>query len=195
MSCRHTLRHRAVRRRLPAAVAGPLAAVVLVVLLLGGQGSFASWQATRTVAGGPVSSGALALTASPGCTAWTFTRTGGLQSWVGTTYPAAATNASGTQYLEPGDALTSTCTYTLRAVGEHLRGTFAVSQPSGMPAGVTATATYTVGGASQSMFTDADNGKAVVATLTVEVPSTVTTLQGTSSTLSGVSVTARQVHS
>lgn len=195
MSPRHTPRHRAERcRRLPRAVTGAATAVVAVVLLVGAQGSLAGWQATRSVAGASVRAGALGLSPSPGCSTWTFTRTGGPASWVGTTYPAATTDASGTQYLEPGDALTMTCTYALRAVGAHLRGAFEVTQPAGAPAGVSATATYAVGGASRSTFTDADDGATVVATVTLDVPSTLTTVQNSSFTLSGVTVTARQVH-
>lgn len=169
--------------------------MVAVVLLMGTPGTLAYWRSASSVPGATIEAGALALTPSPGCSPWTFTRTGGLPTWVGTTYPAATTDASGTQYLEPGDQLTSTCTYTLVATGAHLRGTFAVTQPSGMPAGVTASATYTLGGVSRATFTEDDDGKTLVATLTLDVPTTVQGLAGTTFTLSGVTVTARQVHS
>jgi alternate signal-mediated exported protein len=191
----HAPRHRAAtRRRLPRAAVGAVVATVAVVLLVGGNGSLAFWRSARSMSGASPASGALALTPNPGCTSWTFTQTGGPSAWSGTAYPAATTTTAGTKYVEPNDTLSATCTYTLKAVGTHLRGSFTLVQPSGAPSGATATATYTVGGAAQTTFTAADNGKAVVATLTLALPSTTTSSQGASFTLSGASISARQVH-
>lgn len=194
MRSAYTPRHRATTdRRLPRVASGAVVAAVVVVLLVGTNGSLALWRATSTVKGGTVGSGGLGLTGS--CSAWTFTQTGGPGAYVGSTYPGSSP-ATGTSsgLIEPNDTLRSTCTYTLRAVGEHLRGTLAVTQPGGAPAGTTATATFTVGGVTQSTFTDADNGKTVSAVVTLTIPNAVSTLQGTSFTLTGATVTATQVH-
>ena len=190
-----TPRHRAAtRRRLPRVAVGAIVAAVAAVLLLGTNGSLALWRTSGTVAGGNVGSGSLALAPNPGCTAWKFTRTGGPSAYNGTAYPGAATDGTTTKLVQPNDTLTTTCTYTLTAAGTHLRGAFVLAQPGGAPAGATATASYTVGGASQSTFTAGDNGKAVVATVTLDISSSVTGLQGSSFTLTGASITAKQVH-
>jgi alternate signal-mediated exported protein len=191
----HTPRHRAAtRRRLPRAASGAVVATVAVVLLVGPSGSLAYWRTAGSIPGGSPGAGALALTPNPGCTAWTLTQTGGPSGWTGSSYPGSATNAATTKYVEPNDTLNATCTYTLKAAGTHLRGAFTLVQPAGAPAGATATATYTVAGATQTTFTAADNGKAVVATVTLTLPSTSTATQGGSFTLSGASISAKQVH-
>lgn len=197
MITRPAPRHRASTSWSPSrAASGAVVAAVAVVLLLGTDGSLALWRAGSTLAGASVSAGGLGLTG--GCSAWQLTQTGGPATYVGSTYPGASP-ATGTSsaYLEPNDTLRATCSYTLRAVGEHLRGTFRVVAPTGAPPGTTATATYTVGGASRATFTEADDGSPVSVVVTLTIPSALAVSdgrQGTSFTLSGASITATQVH-
>ncbi|WGL50406.1 alternate-type signal peptide domain-containing protein [Nocardioides sp. BP30] len=200
MSSRHTPRHRATARRpLLRAVSGAALATVTVVLLVGGQGSLALWKASATLPTASTASGALRLVANPGCGGWRFTQTGGPAAWQGTSYPASTTNANGTQYVEPHDRLTQTCTYRLSATGEHLRATIALTQATisssaATTAGVAASATYTVNGAAATSVTELDDNASLVATIVLTVPDPVSTLQGTSLTVGGATVSLQQVH-
>ena len=94
---------------------GAVAAAAAGVLLLGGAGSLAYWNATGTVAGGTISSGQLTLT-NPDCDP--DTTAGAIGSvWKlddGTTFDPD------TQKIVPGDTLTKVCTYDITASGAHL---------------------------------------------------------------------------
>jgi alternate signal-mediated exported protein len=184
---------------------GAVAAAAAGVLLLGGAGSLAYWQAEVSAPGGTISSGTLSLTpAATPCTDWALDTAGG-----------AATYTAGDPIV-PGDTLTEVCTYTIAASGSHLSATLAVATPefSGTANALStvlaanSTATYTVDGVdSQATITSADNAKSLVATVTVEFPyggpvstpdpatDADNTTQGLSATLDAVTISATQTHS
>ncbi|WP_447646051.1 alternate-type signal peptide domain-containing protein [Nocardioides zeae] len=91
---------------------GAIAAGSAAVLLLGGAGSLAFWNATADVPGGTVDSGELTLTpAAAG--QWTFN--------------GAPIADPGTVTLVPGDELAYTGSYTIGAEGDNLEAGVAVT--------------------------------------------------------------------
>lgn len=185
-------RHRAMRRRRPLRSAGVGAAIagLAAMLLLGGQGSLASWRVASTVQAGTLTTGALALTpvtanGTNGCTQWSFTTTGGSSSG---TY--------GSQALQPGDTLVADCKYSLTAKGGNLVGHIAVGSPSTAPPAALnlATSSITLAGSARSTFTSADDGATVKVALTLSVPSSDTSNPSADATylLHNVTVSAVQ---
>lgn len=186
---------------------GAFAAGAAGVLLLGGAGSLAYWNAQVDAPGGTITSGTLKLAAaSPACTDWTLDSTGG-----------ATTYVEGNPIV-PGDTLTEVCTYTISASGNHLSADLSVSTPTytgtanplSTILGGTAntTATYKVGTVdTQGTITSADDGKNLVATITVTFPyggpvsspdpghDADNTTQGLSATLDAITINATQTHS
>ncbi|ALO67767.1 hypothetical protein AS189_16390 [Arthrobacter alpinus] len=103
------------------------------VLLLGGAGSFALWNDTKTVDAGTVNTGHLTLDASaPG--AWAD-------------ISADAENAlfvPTTDKIVPGDTVTFTQTVTIDADGKNLKGELTVGTLAAVPAALTDQVTVTV---------------------------------------------------
>jgi len=158
-------RHRAAAgRRLPRAGVVAAAATVAVVLLLGGQGSFAFWKADATVNAGSLRTGSFVL-GVPTCT-WLLTQTGGTAT--GAPSPDPTTYAG--QLLQPGDVVTGSCTAALTVEADHFSGHIeaTVAQPPGSPLVVSAGPTISIPGEAGARFTQRDTS--VTVTVTLEVP-------------------------
>lgn len=173
---------------------GALAAAAGAVLLLGGAGSLAYWNDTATVDGGTLNSGSLKLTdttAGGGCSsaAWTLD--------AAENPPGSVFNLA-TDTLVPGDVLTKKCTYTISAVGKHLRATVAATGAAAsgtLAPALSTTGTFTSAGTAVTSVTSADNGKTLDATISVTFdPASDNTTQVKTATLNNLVVTLQQVH-
>lgn len=177
---------------------GALAAAAASAVLLGGAGSLAYWNATTTLAGGGVQSGELKLS-TPVCGDWKLD---------GGEVTGGATFIPGTTLLVPGDVIKRSCKSTITATGEHLRAEVTAPAPTTSPDSTgfaTINASYNIApagpigapAASQSVITEADNGKVITSTVTFTVlnPNAVdNSSQGGVATLSDYVVTLKQVH-
>jgi alternate signal-mediated exported protein len=175
------------------------AATAAAVLLLGGASTMASWNDSKTIAGGAIKSGSLSLTQETGqtCTAWTLDEAGGGGAFV-----------PGTTLVVPGDVITRTCTYTVNATGEHLAATVGLASPSfdetnDLVSALTATATYTrdpgtgaVALADNAAITSANDGDVLSAAVSVTFSSATsgTTAQEMTATLDALTVSLTQSH-
>ncbi|MFL6157648.1 MAG: alternate-type signal peptide domain-containing protein [Marmoricola sp.] len=172
---------------------GALAAVAGAVLLLGGAGSLAYWSDSANVAGGAVTSGKLTLTDTTSGTcasaAWTIDAAES---------PAGVAFNPATDTLVPGDVITKHCTYTIGAVGTHLRATVAASGGAASGAlapALTTSGAFTVAGSPVTSITSANNGNTLDATISVTFnPASDNTTQVQTATLSSFVVTLAQVH-
>ncbi|CAB4719058.1 MAG: alternate-type signal peptide domain-containing protein [Actinobacteria bacterium] len=171
---------------------GTIALAGAAAVLVGGGGTLAYWNATGTLTGPPaVESGELKLlNASCGAgTGWVFDA-------------GEVTNAhayvSGDK-LVPGDVLTKVCTFDIVAVGEHLRATATASGGAGsgpLSSSLILAPSFTIGGASASSITEANNGQVLQATMTVTFTGASTnSTQALAAALSDYVVTLQQVHS
>ena len=168
---------------------GALAAAVAALLLTGGAGTLAYWTDTQTITGTTINSGQLKLGA-PVCT-------NGWQLNTGTAF----TN----QLIVPGDTLTKTCTIDLIAKGQNLGADLAIStaafaSSNALTQQLAPTATFTVGGATRTHVTAADDTGAtneIATTMVVKFdgPSATNASQALTATLNSVSVTATQTPS
>jgi alternate signal-mediated exported protein len=155
---------------------------------MGGAGTLAYWTGTGTVTGGSISSGTLDL-ANPSCGSWALDAAGGP-----TTFDPA------TDAIVPGDTLTRTCTFDIVAVGNHLAADLSIGTPTytgsnSLTSGLSASAVFTVGGASVTQITSADNGAVLSATVSVVFdPASDNTTQNLTAVLNDVTVTATQTH-
>ena len=96
---------------------GALAASAAGVILLGGAGSLAYWNATGDVPGGDITSGESARQAVP--LRRLAARRGATRS------PQRLASK-----VVPGDSITKTCTFTVVATGDHLTADLSVTQPN-----------------------------------------------------------------
>lgn len=173
---------------------GLLAAAAGGVLLLGGAGSLAYWTDAATITGGTINSGKLTLTDTTSGTcagaAWTIDTAES---------PAGAVFDPATDTLVPGDVLTKNCTYTVNASGTHLRAS--VVATGGAASGdlapaLTTAGVFTVGGATATEITSADDGDTLDATITVTFDAaSANDTQVKAATLSDFVVAVEQVHS
>lgn len=167
---------------------GSIAAGAAAFLLLSGAGTLAYWTGTGTVTGGSITSGTLDL-ANPSCGSWTLDAAGGP-----TTFNPA------TDTVVPGDTLTRTCTFDVVAVGNHLAADLTIDTPSysgsnALTTDLSASAAFTVGGASVTQITSADDGAVLSATVTLVFnPASGNTTQNLTAVLNDVTVTATQTH-
>ncbi|WP_229051183.1 alternate-type signal peptide domain-containing protein [Aeromicrobium sp. Leaf350] len=170
-----------------------LAAVAGVALLASGAGSLAYWNAEAPVDGVQVHAGELKLvdgTGADACAAQPFTFADG-QTYVGTN--------PGITRVVPGDVLTKTCNFTVKARGENLTAALTTAGPtqsanSGFQ--LLATGSYTVGGQTTTGITSADHNKVLTATIRIEFPFGTTPNnipQNTNKFVNGYTVTATQV--
>ncbi|GAA3527470.1 hypothetical protein AFL01nite_03580 [Aeromicrobium flavum] len=136
---------------------GAVAAGASAVLLLGGAGSLAYWNANGSIAGGSISSGTLTLTPKNVGT-WTLN----------------GTTVTGTPTIVPGDELVYTGSYTIGATGNNIRGNLTVTGGTGTPwAGSTMTSTFkldTTTITTATPITAAQNGKDVSAEIRIDFP-------------------------
>lgn len=175
---------------------GAVAAGAAAVLLLGGAGSLAYWNATGTVPGGVFNSGELLITnqdCDPGA------GTGSVWTLDG----ATAFNPA-TDLIVPGDTLTKICTFDVTATGTHLVADLTVAGATDANGNALETAlapsgSFTVGGATVTSINSADhNGDVLEATVVVSFPegaSPDNTTQDLAATLTNFVVTATQNHS
>lgn len=164
------------------------------VLLIGGAGTLAFWNDTATVAGGTVNSGQLKLT---------DTTAGGSCAAAGWTLDSGEATANepfdpATDTLVPGDVLTKTCTYSINAVGNHLRATLSATGGAAtgtLSSALTTSATFTVAGASVTSITEANHTHELKATIAVTFnPTSDNTTQLKTADLSNFVVTLQQAH-
>jgi alternate signal-mediated exported protein len=149
---------------------GTLAAAAGAVLLLGGTGSLAYWNASATVNGGAIVSGSLTLGAGTCGSTWLYSN--------GTA--AGQTVAK----VVPGDAITKSCTFTVGGSGDHLSATLGAPTTTTYtktPAGagtdsLTVATTYTIDRTpvatlvNGDKLTSADNGRTLTAKFVVTMP-------------------------
>lgn len=165
---------------------GSIAAASAAVLLLGGAGTLAFWNAEGDIAGGSITSGELKLT-DPTAGGWTLN---------GTVVPDVA-NVK----VVPGDTLEYTGGWTIVATGDNLRADVDVTgfDASGdLASHITLTDSYLVGGTAPAgdQITSANDGDALAATVTVDFPfgeAADNTSQALNLNLAGVKVALTQV--
>ena len=172
---------------------GALAALAAGVLLLGGAGSLAFWTDTAEVAGGAINSGELSLTdTTPGTCADA--------DWVldDDEIPAGVSFDPATDTLVPGDELTKTCTFTVNADGTHLRADLAAgggTASGALAPALSVTGAFTVGSATVTSITEADDGEELTAAITLTFdPAADNTTQVQTAMLSDYTVTLTQDH-
>jgi alternate signal-mediated exported protein len=171
---------------------GALAASAAGILLLGGAGSLAFWNATVTVPGGAIAAGELKLSTPDWGAGWLLDD--------GEDVPNDPYEPG--DKVVPGDVITKVCTFDITAVGDHLRATLGAS-PAGFAAANALTAdldidaTYQIDGvAIPAEITEANGGDTVTATIAVTFDgASVNATQTLSATLNAVTITAQQVHS
>jgi len=176
---------------------GTLAAAAGAVLLLGGAGSLAYWNASATVNGGAVTTGSLTLSGGTCGATWVYAN--------GTA--AGQTVAK----VVPGDSITKSCTFTVGASGDHLSaslGAPATTAYTKSPAGagtdsLTVATTYTIDRTpvatlvNGDKLTSTDNGKTLTAKFVVTMPYGSPTVNGNdtqdlTATLNALTVTLTQ---
>jgi alternate signal-mediated exported protein len=176
---------------------GTLAAAAGAVLLLGGAGSLAYWNASATVNGGAITTGSLTLSAGTCGASWTYNNG----------------SAAGQTVVKvvPGDQITKTCTFGVGASGDHLSATLSAPSTTAYtktPAGagtdsLTVATTYTIDRTpvanlvNGDKLTSSDNGKTLTAKFVVTMPYGTTTVnandtQNLTATLNALTVTLTQ---
>lgn len=172
---------------------GALAAGAAAVLLLGGAGTLAYWNADTEIDGGQISSGQLLLSDADCGDGWTLDAG---EDAPGTEF------VPGTTLIVPGDVITKTCTFDITATGDHLRATLEPSDAAFSSAAnalsddLTIGATYTIGGvAAPAEITEDNDGNTVTAVVSVTFDSGSDNLsQDLAATLDTITITATQVH-
>ncbi len=180
---------------------GALAGAAAAVLLMGGFGTHAAWNADGDVPGGNIDTGKLQIS-TPQCGDWLFgvvdQATGGFS---GT--PTTLTDTSSLLMI-PGDLLTRHCTFTITVTGDHMSANLTV------PAATVKRSNGTVVTelVANAVFKDQDHPTAaaitsstvlsgtvnVAADISVEVPDTLDGLtgQGLDAALQSITIEATQ---
>lgn len=136
-----------------------LAAGAAVVVLTGGAGSLAYWNATADIGGGEIDSGELDL-APAGAGVWQLNGT-------------AVTNPQANVVLVPGDVLTYSADYTIVAVGNNIEGTLTAVGGDGagtLAPFLTTDLTATTGGAPVTTVDGSNDGDTLDVDLTIDFP-------------------------
>lgn len=172
---------------------GALAGAAAALLLMGGLGTNAAWQADDGIDGGQIKTGALSLDGLT-CGDWLFDFIDG---------GASKTVADPSSVLlVPGDILKKSCTFTVHVSGDHMSAKLAVTTPTidnlksagqkitDLQAGVK----FSTGGTAVPAGATVTDGQVVNAVLSVTVPKTLTGLTGQdlSGELDDVTVTLAQ---
>jgi len=176
---------------------GTLAAAAGAVLLLGGTGSLAYWNASATVNGGAITTGSLTLGAGS-CGA----------NWVYSNGTAAGQTVV---KVVPGDAITKSCTFVVGASGDHLSAslgapsttTYGKNPTTATSDQLTVATTYTIDRTpvatlvNGDKLTSSDNGKTLTAKFVVTMPYGSTTVntndtQNLTATLNALTVSLTQ---
>lgn len=138
---------------------GALAAAGALVLLAGGAGSLAYWQASDAVSGDDLNSGRLTLV-DPQPGGWKLNG-------------ATVSDASAVRIV-PGDQLVWSGSFEVDAAGDNLQGDVAVT--GGGEGGTlapyvdTTAITYTIGGEQATTITEADDGERLAVEVAVDFP-------------------------
>jgi alternate signal-mediated exported protein len=167
---------------------GALAASAAAILLLGGAGSLAYWNASQDVGGVGIASGELKLSAPDCGTGWTL---------------EGGDAFTGSSEIVPGDTLTKVCSFTVTASGDHLAAdlaadTAAFASANDLTSELTVGATFEIAGDPiPAQITSANDGDVIVATVTVgfDGPGATNDSQALTATLDAITITAQQVHS
>ncbi len=165
---------------------GAVAAGAAAVLLLGGAGSLAYWQATGTLPGGTITAGTLTLTEDTAVSGWMLNGT-----------PIADADLA-TTLIVPGDELEYTGAYTIGATGKNLQADLEVTTTGAsgdLAAAVTLTSAFTLDGTTVTTITDDNDGDTLLATVGIDFPfgaDVDNTSQGDSLDLTGVEIVATQ---
>jgi alternate signal-mediated exported protein len=168
---------------------GALAAATAGALLLGGAGTLALWSDTDTVPGSGFDAGSLNLTQVGGCNTWNLdSAEAGGQPFD----PAVG-------HLVPGDVVTKVCTFTVDAVGTHLRATIAAvpGESTGeLLDDLTVAATdISIDDEPVAELTEANDGDTVTVTVAVTFDSDSDNLSQTlDATLGDIDIVTQQVH-
>ena len=171
---------------------GALAAGAAAVLLMGGAGTLAYWTADAGVDGIAVTAGELKIVNDSCANAsWTFDNA---EDVAGKTYAPG-------DLIVPGDVLTKTCSFEIRATGEHLRATLDVTDPtrggSLSGANVTIDDSFQIDGTdvADGVITEANDGDVVEASITITfLGSSGNGTQAQNVTLSDFGFALQQVH-
>jgi alternate signal-mediated exported protein len=168
---------------------GALAAGAAAVLLLGGAGTLAYWNNTQTVGGGDFASGSLTLTPLNACDTWNLD----------TGEPGGQPFDPATGTLVPGDTVSKVCTFTIDAVGDHLRATVVANPGTNtgalIPSLTIAATGLEVGGAAVTEITEADDAQTLTVTVSATFDSAAdNTTQNLDGTLDDIDIVATQVH-
>lgn len=137
---------------------GAIAAGAAAVLLMGGAGSLAYWNATDTAGGGTINSGVLQLTEP----------TGGV--WTLNTDPVADISSV---VIVPGDELEYNAEWTIAASGDNLQADVTVTgldASGGLEPFVDVTSAFEVDGVTASTITEENDGDTLAATVDVDFP-------------------------
>lgn len=172
---------------------GALAAGSAAVLLMGGAGTLAYWSANTSVAGVEVTAGELKIVNDTCTTAnWVFDS--------GETV-ANKTYVPATDLIVPGDKLTKTCQFEIRATGEHLRATVDLTNPAlsgDLASALTLDSSFQVGGVdlTESDITEGNDGDVVNVVIGVTFNSgSLNPTQTLAGALSQFAIQIDQVHS
>lgn len=163
---------------------GAIAAGSAALLLAGGAGTMAAWNASGDLAGGTVQSGTLSLTSTGTAGQWKLGDT-----------------AYTDQLLVPGDVLTYTAEYTIGAAGTNLVATltaapltFAEDADAQLKGALTPTLTATVGDSAVTTITPENNNKVVkvVASITFDAETAGVVAQGQTAAFNAPTITLEQ---
>ncbi|SDD14711.1 alternate-type signal peptide domain-containing protein [Rhodococcus tukisamuensis] len=168
---------------------GAIAAGAAALLLAGGAGTMAAWNASTTVSGGAVNSGKLTLTTVSGSTGF---------KWVGGSKDGQAYNPS-TDKIVPGDKVAYDAVVKVGAQGTNLAATLvadaaSITGTNGLDAALTKTVTTTFNGGAVGTITEANNGQDLNVKVLFELPTSVTgtTAQDGTVNLNNFNVTLTQ---
>jgi alternate signal-mediated exported protein len=182
---------------------GALAATAATALLLGGAGSLAYWSDSVTIGGGTITAGHISLDDTTGagddCSTASWTLDNG-EVVAGAVFTPGPASDAGESRLVPGDVITKVCTFNVNALGEHLRatlGTTGGASTGDLTAEVTTSAVFTIGGATVTTITEANNNAELKATITLTFngPAATNASQDDELDLSDYTVSLTQVHS
>lgn len=144
---------------------GAIATGAGVVLLLGGAGTLAYWNADAAVDAGSITAGTLTIESAAA----------GQWQDISSDVAGAPKNIStGTFLVVPGDTLRYTETFTVGATGTNLKANI-TANPGSIDTGdwgsaVTAATDIKIGGSTVSQITSANNGATVTVTVTLTFP-------------------------
>jgi alternate signal-mediated exported protein len=167
---------------------GAVAAAIAGALLLGGAGSLAYWSDSDDVTGSTFNAGSLSLAPAGACNVWNLD----------TGEPGGQPFDPSTDTLVPGDVVSKVCTFTVDAVGEHLRATVTAQPGTDSGALLPELAIDTdlaIGANPVTEITDDDDGATLSVTVTVSFdPASTNASQTDSAVLDDIAIVTSQVH-